>query len=85
MNTECIDKPITPESDTWRELDSRTSDGLQISLLWSIGTDQVRIVVVDARTAESFGFDVPPADARAAFHHPFSYPPIRRAVEPIGA
>jgi hypothetical protein len=85
MNTECADRPNTAESDTWRELDSRTSDGLQISLLWCIGTDEVRIVVVDARTAESFDLDVPPADALAAFHHPFSYAPIRRAVEPIGA
>jgi hypothetical protein len=57
----------------WRELASRDTDGLEISLLWSKAADRVKVTVADSRLDESFELDIAGADALAAFHHPFAY------------
>jgi hypothetical protein len=57
----------------WKELASRGTDGLAVSLLWSRSAGRVRVAVVDARLDEQFEFDVAGADALAAFYHPFAY------------
>ena len=57
----------------WRELASRESDGLAVSLLWSKSADRVKVVVDDAKLDEQFELDVAGAEALAAFHHPFAY------------
>jgi hypothetical protein len=57
----------------WIELDSRSNDGVDVSLLWSRPDQQVKVIVTDRRLDISFEIDVPSADALAAFHHPFSY------------
>jgi hypothetical protein len=62
----------TPNS-TVRELDSRTSDGIGVRLLWNRLTDSVSVSVDDRRYGESFQFDVPRAHALEAFRHPFGY------------
>jgi hypothetical protein len=56
-----------------RELDRRTSDGIDVRLLWNSLTDDVLVAVHDARTFESFEFEVPAGDALFAFHHPYAY------------
>jgi hypothetical protein len=56
-----------------RELDRRTSDGIDVRLLWNSVTDQVVVAVHDARTAQSFELPVPAGDALFAFHHPYGY------------
>ena len=84
MTTQDADTRIAPVSETWSELDSRTNDGLQVSLLWCAATDEVRVVVIDARAGESFEFDVDAADALAAFQHPFSYAPDHRRSSSAG-
>ena len=61
----------------WRELASRGSDGLAVSLLWSKATDRVRVTVADERFDEAFDLDVPGAHALAAFYHPFAYAAVR--------
>jgi hypothetical protein len=61
----------------WRELASRGSDGLAVSLLWSKATDRVRVTVADERFDEQFDLDVPGAHALAAFYHPFAYAAVR--------
>ena len=53
-----------------RELDRRTSDGIEVALLWNPGTDQVVISVVDGRGGGSLRFEVAARDALEAFHHP---------------
>jgi hypothetical protein len=58
---------------TIRELDRRTSDGIDVRLLWNSLTDQVVVAVQDARTLESFELQVAPDDASFAFHHPYAY------------
>jgi hypothetical protein len=55
------------------ELAHRTSDGVDVSLLWSRRTGRVVVVVSDQRTDESFTVDVPPHRALDVYHHPFAY------------
>jgi hypothetical protein len=56
-----------------RELDCRTSDGINVRLLWNSVADRVVLAVHDTRTDESFELLVAPADALLAFHHPYAY------------
>jgi len=57
----------------WRELARRENDGLEVSLLWSKSAGRVKVALVDLKRDEAFEFDVPGADALAAFHHPFAF------------
>jgi hypothetical protein len=57
----------------WRELASRDSDGLEVSLLWNPTSDAVKVAVADSRLDHDFELHVPGADALAAFHHPFAF------------
>jgi hypothetical protein len=56
-----------------RELDRRSSDGLEITLFWSASTNHVFIAVTDERHGASIEIEVDPAHARDAFLHPFAY------------
>jgi hypothetical protein len=66
-----------------RELDQRSSDGVEVTLLWDSAADRVFIAVEDKRRETSFQLEVDPADALDAFHHPYAYvgrPLKRRAL-----
>jgi hypothetical protein len=56
-----------------RELDHRSGDGFDVTLLWSARTGRVFVTVEDARTSDSFRIAVDPRDALEAFHHPYAY------------
>jgi hypothetical protein len=56
-----------------RELDRRSNDGLDVSVLWNPRTDRVLLVVEDESTGDSFGIDVDAADALDASRHPHAY------------
>ena len=56
-----------------RELDSRSSDRIEVTLYWSQEADRVWISVVDEKTGDWFEQDVHPALALDAFRHPFAY------------
>jgi hypothetical protein len=56
-----------------RELDSRTGDGLTVTLLWRPGDPSVVLRVDDARTGVRVEFTATAADAADAFRHPFAY------------
>ena len=56
-----------------RELDHRSNDGIDVTLLWSPQTNRVWITVVDEKRSHSFEQDVHPALALDAFHHPYAY------------
>jgi hypothetical protein len=56
-----------------RELDHRTGDGIDVTLLWYPDTDRVSVAVVDVRTGEAFELTVPGSDALKAFKHPYAY------------
>lgn len=61
-------------TDSMRELDSRTNDGINVQLLWCEIEDRVTVVVDDTRTGHAFMLDVG-AGQRAldVFNHPFAY------------
>jgi hypothetical protein len=63
---------LTP-TDTARELDSRESDGLEVTLVWYPARNEIAVNVLDTRTRERFEFPVDPDIARDAFEHPFAY------------
>jgi hypothetical protein len=56
------------------ELDHRSNDGIDVTLLWNSATNRVSVTVEHQRTGESFELDaVDPEDALIAFHHPYAY------------
>jgi hypothetical protein len=56
-----------------RELDQRSGNGLEVTLLWSERNGSVFVRVADDQTGAGFHFAVDPADALEAFHHPYGY------------
>jgi len=58
---------------TLRELDRRTRDGIDVSLLWDPLTKGVSVAVTDARQGGSFEFGVEPGDALEAFWQRYAY------------
>jgi YD repeat-containing protein len=56
-----------------RELDSRRSDGIEVTLLWNPEGQRVSVAVNDERSGESIEFPVARQDALTAFRHPYAY------------
>jgi hypothetical protein len=55
------------------ELDRRSGDGIDVTLLWNARTNRVFVAVADERRGASFRVDVDAAHALDAFHHPYAY------------
>jgi len=55
------------------ELAHRTSNGLDVALLWSRCSGRVVVAVADLRTGESFTVDAPSDRALDVYNHPFAY------------
>ena len=62
-----------------RELDQRSTNGLEVTLLWSERTGSLIICVEDRAASSGFHFAVDPADAVEAFRHPYAF--SRSAVQ----
>ena len=58
---------------TLTELDHRSADGIEVSLLWSRVTNALTVAVEDSRSGESFDVDAPAENALDVFQHPFAY------------
>ena len=56
-----------------RELDQRSADGIDVTLLWDDDADAVLVAVENEQTGELLRIGVEPADALDAFRHPFAY------------
>jgi hypothetical protein len=56
-----------------RELDSRSVDGIEVTLLWRKRTNNLSVAVNDTRTGEAFTLPAAPHNALDVFHHPFAY------------
>ncbi len=70
---------------TTRELDSRSSDGIDVRLLWHPHDARVSVAVHDTKTGDAFELPVPDASrALDVFHHPYAHADGRpaRATEP---
>jgi hypothetical protein len=69
-----------------RELDRRNGDDIEARLVWNPRTNVVSIAVQDERAGRELAFDVDPADAPTAFHHPYAFAtnlkPHRNASRP---
>jgi hypothetical protein len=71
---------MTPTAFTKRrELAHRTSDGIEVTLLWSKPSSRVIIAVLDTRSNEALEFDVDGSAALDAFNHPYAYAAIYAA------
>ena len=55
------------------ELDFRTSDGIDVALLWHRPTNTLSISVSDAKTGDRFAVPVRADAALDAFRHPYAY------------
>ena len=64
---------VSAEVDRSRELNRRTSDGIDVTLLWNPHTNALYVAVDDEREGASFRFEVDAADALDAFRHPYAY------------
>lgn len=57
-----------------RELDSRTSDGIDVRLLWHPSGERVTVAVADAKAGDAFELPVHEGErALEVFHHPYAY------------
>ena len=57
-----------------RELDSRSSDGIHVCLLWHPNDARISVAVNDTKTGEAFELPVPdPSRALDVFHHPYAH------------
>lgn len=57
------------------ELDRRSGNGIDVTLVWEPATNHVFVGVIDKRTGNQFAIEVDPANALDAFRHPFAYEP----------
>ena len=70
-----------PARESARELDSRTSDGIHVRLLWHPTDDHVSVAVHDTKTGEVFEVPVGARDrARDVYQHPYAYAVTARAA-----
>ncbi len=76
--------PTNRMGTTTRELDSRSSDGIHVRLLWYPHDARISVAVHDTKTGDAFELPVPDATrALDVFHHPYAYAaaPRGRATE----
>jgi hypothetical protein len=61
-------------TETMTELDRRTTDGIDVRLLWSPEDGRVVVAVDDAKTGEAFTVEVPERDkALEVFRHQYAF------------
>jgi hypothetical protein len=58
---------------TTAELDHRSSNGIEVSLLWSRRTNRLKVAVLDTATGDEFEVLAAPEKALDVFHHPYAY------------
>jgi hypothetical protein len=76
--------PASHRSDPRRELDSRVSGGMEVTLWWNPLDDRTSVEVRHFDSSEVVTFEVPPEQALEAFHHPFAHLAMA-AGDPIAA
>ena len=56
-----------------RELAHRTTNGIEVTLLWAESTNTVTLAVADMHSGEELEYDVDGSRALDAFNHPYAY------------
>jgi hypothetical protein len=56
-----------------RELDHRSSDGIDVRLLWDPQTNRASVAVTEEQTGSVLTFPVDGAEALTAFRDPYAY------------
>ncbi len=68
---------------TFRELNHRRNDGIDVTMFWDSATDRVTVAVNDAKAGEAFEILVAPGErAMDVFTHPYAYRAARPAQQP---
>lgn len=63
-----------PPTHVTRELDRRTSDGIEVRLLWCPDDGHLTVAVTDTKIGEAFVLPIREAErALEVFHHPYAY------------
>jgi hypothetical protein len=69
-----------------RELDHRSSDGIDVRLLWCERDGRVLVAVNDAKTGEAFTIEVREGEnAMQVFNHPYAYSDRRTPTQALAA
>jgi hypothetical protein len=64
----------TTTSTLMRELDHRSSNGIDVRLMWCERDGRVHVAVTDNKTGEAFTVEVREGESAAnIFQHPFAY------------
>jgi hypothetical protein len=66
---EMIASAATPR----RELAHRSTNGIEVTLVWTESTNTVAIAVLDTHSGEEVEFEVDGCRALDAFNHPYAY------------
>jgi hypothetical protein len=61
------------DSDLPQELAHRSTNGIEVSLLWSRGNDTVSVFVADGRSGNTLRIDARRDNALDVFNHPYAY------------
>jgi hypothetical protein len=56
-----------------RELAHRTTNGIDVTLLWTRSTNTVAVAVIDTHSGEALEFEVDRSRALDAFNHPYAH------------
>jgi hypothetical protein len=59
------------------ELAHRSTDGIEVSLLWSQPSNRITVELIDNRIDERLEFEVANDKALDAFRHPYAYAPAQ--------
>jgi hypothetical protein len=62
-----------PKIRSMRELAHRSNDGIDVTLFWYPGTDELTVCVSDERRGAYFEVEPEANDALDAFYHPYAY------------
>ena len=57
----------------FEELDHRSNDGLDVSLLWNRNGGELVVLVCDTKADEMLELEAAPDRALDVFHHPYAY------------
>ena len=63
-----------------RELAHRSSNGVDVTMLWDPATDRVHVSVIDSEIGEAFNVPVRDANPMDVFNHPYFYAGLEQAA-----